>query len=142
LIVNAERQPYFGRKNLQRAGKPFRQNADNSERPAIDEYWRTERWLILFLPVTIADDCDRRCAARSFLFWQKYSALRGRNAKHGKIVRADNGGEGAPRITLLSDADQREIVGHRVSKHAVLLTDVPISRIGKPAIGFRALFVL
>ena len=51
-------------------------------------------------------------------------------------------GEGAPRIALLSDANQREIVRHRVSKHAVLLTDVAIRRVGEAAISFRALFVL
>ena len=50
--------------------------------------------------------------------------------------------EGAARIALLADADQREIVSHRVGKDRVLFFDIAISGIGKRAVRFGTLFVL
>ena len=97
---------------------------------------------IMFLPVTVTDDGDLRAAAGRFLLRQERASMHGRHAEHREIIRADRGGEGAARIAFLAEADQREIVSHRVGEDGVLLADVAISRIRKSAKCFRVLLVL
>src|SRR4029077_10298590 len=85
---------------------------------------------------------DRRPLAGRFLFRQKCTAARQRNAEHGKIVRGDDGSERAPRIAFLTEADERYIETHYVGEHRVLLANVAIGGIRKPAKFLGILLVL
>src|ERR1700682_5896782 len=97
---------------------------------------------MMFLPVTVIDDGDLRAAAGRFLFRQECASVHGRHAEHREIIRADRGGEGATRIAFLAEADQREIVSHRVGEDGVLFADVLKSWIRKAVESFRVLLVL
>src|SRR5438034_8812023 len=80
LIVNTHRQPNLRRQNLHRADETLRRDSDDRERTAVDEQLRAEHaWIeIVFLPVTVTDDHDRRVAAAHFLFRSKLAASRQR----------------------------------------------------------------
>src|ERR1700686_4524117 len=100
-------------------------------------------WIeIVLLPVTITDNRDRRVVAGRFLFRQKCTASRQRNAEDGKIVRSDDGTERTAGIAFLAEANKREVEPHYVTEDGVLLANVEISRIGKSAEFFRILLVL
>src|SRR6266536_6667358 len=96
----------------------------------------------MLCPVTVTDDRDLRVVAWRFLLRQKCTAARQWNAEDGEIVRGDDGAECAPRIAFLAKADQREIEGHYVAEHRVLLADIEISGIRKAAKFLRILLVL
>src|ERR1017187_1573180 len=97
---------------------------------------------IMFLPVTETDADNPSAPPARSLLRQERASMHGRNADHREIIRADRGGEGAPRVAFLAKADQREIVSHRVGEDGVLLADVAVSRIRKSAKSFRVLLVL
>jgi hypothetical protein len=96
----------------------------------------------VLLPVTVTDDRDRRVVAGRFLFRQKCTASRQRNAEHREIVRGDGGTESAPRIAFLAEADKREIETHYVTEDRVLVANVEISGIRKTAKFLWILLVL
>src|SRR5205807_3479511 len=88
LIVNTHRQPNFRRKNLHRADETLWRDSDDRERATVDDYLGAEYvWIeVVLLPVTVTDNRDRSVVARRFLFRQKCTASRQRNAEHGEIV--------------------------------------------------------
>src|SRR6266496_1435677 len=96
----------------------------------------------MLCPVTVTDDRDLRVVAWRFLLRQKCTAARQWNAEDGEIVRGDDGTERAARIAFLAEADQREIEGHYVAEHRVLLADIEISGIRKTVKFLRILLVL
>src|ERR1700720_3391921 len=90
----------------------------------------------------LTNNRDRRVVAERFLFRQKCTASRQRNAEHGEIVRGNNGTERTPRIAFLTEADKREVETHYITEDGVLLANVEISGIRKSAEFFRILLVL
>src|SRR5438552_11861797 len=88
LFVDAEWQPHLHRENLHRASEPARRDADHRERMTVDEYLRTEhsRIKIVFLPISVTDDRDRRIAFGCFFFRQECATSCERNAKHREII--------------------------------------------------------
>jgi hypothetical protein len=110
----------------------------------VDEQFRAEHGGIevVFLPISIADDRNRRVPAQGLFLGQERPPARQGNAKDGEVIRADNGGERAPRVALLAEADHGEVVGHHVGKDAVLGANVRVGGIREAAIRFGILFVL
>src|SRR2546430_1560728 len=143
-VVVAEWQPDLDGKDLERPGKTARRDSHDRERMAVDKELGAEhgRIEIMFLPVGVADDRDRRVAAERFLFRREGASAGEGNAENGKIIRADDSTKGAPRVALLAESDHSEVVGHDIGEDGVLGADVLVSRVGKAAIRFRVPFVL
>src|SRR5262245_40894064 len=96
----------------------------------------------MFAPITIARDRDRRGVARRFFFRQKRTASHERNAKDREIIGGNYCAKHAPRVAFLTEADEVEIESHNVAEDRVLLANIEIGWIRKPAELFRILFVL
>jgi len=81
LIVYAEWQPDFRRKDLHRAAKSLRSDAYDGERFAIDQDLRTNqvRIEIVPFPMSITNDCYGGRSPRCFLLRQKCPAAGERN---------------------------------------------------------------
>ena len=143
-VVIAERQPDFDGENLERAGESARRDPDDGEGMAVDQQFGAEygRIEIMFLPVGVADDRDWNVAPECFLFRRERPTADERNAEDGKIIRADDAAESAPRVAFLAEADHGEVVRHHVGEDRILAADVLVGRIRKTAICFRVLLVL
>ena len=144
LIVNPERQPDLRRENLRRAGESLRQNPDHGERAAVDRNGRAEhRGIEPFpLPIVVAHDRDRRVAAGCFLFRPERAALHRHHSHDREIIGAHHVGERAPRAAFIAHADHGEVVRHHPGEDAVLIADIEVGRIRKPAKRLRVFLIL